>query len=231
LQFAVRERDEALATSDGLLLNVLPASIAHRLKRTPGVIADRHEDVSILLADVVGFTPFAERVGPEEVVGLLDALFSEFDHLTAAHGLEKIKTIGDAYMVAGGLPEHRPDHLGAMADLALAMLDAVARLRARTAPELDVRIGLDVGPVVAGVIGHHKFSFDVWGDTVNSASRMESHGVPGRIQVTEATYRRLRDRYRFEDRGEIEVKGKAHQRAYLLVGRLGGTADARGAAG
>jgi len=217
LQFAVRARDVALSQSEGLLLNVLPAPIADRLKREPGVIAERYDDVTVLFADVVDFTPFAERTTPEQVVGVLDRVFSAFDALTARHGLEKIKTIGDAYMVAGGLPERRADHAEAVAALALDMLAELAGLSGSLGARLEIRIGIASGPVVAGVIGRHKFIYDLWGDTVNTASRMESHGLPGRIQVTESTYERLRARYRFEDRGEIEVKGKARQRAYLLV--------------
>lgn len=219
LQYFVRERDAALAQSDGLLLNVLPRSIAERLKRDPGVIADRYEEVTVLFADVADFTPFAERTSPERVVGVLDEIFSAFDRLTQRRGLEKIKTIGDAYMVAGGLPEPRPDHAEAVAELALEMQAELDRLCAALGLGLAIRIGIDSGPVVAGVIGRHKFIYDLWGDTVNTASRMESHGVIGRIQVTEATYRHLRDRYRFEDRGEIEVKGKGRLQTYLLVGR------------
>jgi adenylate cyclase len=218
LQYSVRARDAALAQSDGLLLNVLPSSIAARLKRDPGVIAERFEEVTVLFADVADFTPFTERTSPERVVGVLDEIFSAFDRLTLARGLEKIKTIGDAYMVAGGLPEPRPDHAEAVAELALEMQAQLAQVCDALGLDLTIRIGIDSGPVVAGVIGRHKFTYDMWGDTVNTASRMESHGVPGRIQVTEATYRRLSDRFQFEDRGAIEIKGKGHLRAYLLVG-------------
>lgn len=218
LQFFVRARDTALAQSEGLLLNVLPGSIAQRLKREPGVIADRYEEVTVLFADVADFTPFAERTSPERVVGVLDEIFSAFDRLTQARGLEKIKTIGDAYLVVGGLPEPRSDHADAVAGLALEMQAELAHICETLGLRLELRIGIDTGPVVAGVIGRHKFSYDLWGDTVNTASRMESQGVVGRIQVTEATYLKLRNRYRFEDRGEIEVKGKGRLRTYLLVG-------------
>jgi len=217
LQYSVRERDAALAQSEGLLLNVLPRSIAQRLKRTPGVIAERYDDVTVLFADIADFTPFAERTRRERVVGVLDEIFSAFDRLTQRRGLEKIKTIGDAYMVVGGLPEPRTDHAEAVTELALEMQTELARLCEALGLGLAIRIGIDSGPVVAGVIGRHKFIYDLWGDTVNTASRMESHGVVGRIQVTEATYRRLCDRYRFEDCGEIEVKGKGRLRTYLLV--------------
>ena len=223
LQYSVRERDAALAQSEGLLLNVLPRSIAQRLKRNPGVIAERYDEVTVLFADIADFTPFAERTSPERVVGVLDEIFSAFDRLTQRRGLEKIKTIGDAYMVVGGLPEPRPDHAEAVAELAIAMHTELAHLCETLELGLAIRIGIDTGPVVAGVIGRHKFIYDLWGDTVNTASRMESHGVAGRIQVTEATYRRLCDTYRFEDRGEIEVKGKGRLRTYLLVGSRPGS--------
>ena len=217
LQYAIRARNAALAQSDRLLLNVLPRSIADRLKRDPGVIAERYDDVTVLFADIADFTPFAERTSPEQVVGVLDQIFSAFDDLTARHGLEKIKTIGDAYMVAGGLPTPRADHAEAVVALAIDMLAELARLRRELGLELAIRIGIDSGPVVAGVIGRRKFIYDLWGDPVNTASRMESHGVVGRIQVTEAMYQRLRGRYRFEDRGVAEVKGKGPIRTYLLI--------------
>lgn len=219
LQYAVRARDEAFARSEGLLLNVLPKSIAERLKRTPGVIAEAHAEVTVLFADVVDFTPFTERTEPQRVVGVLDEIFSGFDTLAERHGLEKIKTIGDAYMVAAGLPEPRADHAEAMAEMALDMQAEFGRICTPLGLDLAIRIGMDSGPVIAGVIGRHKFTYDLWGDTVNTASRMESHGLAGRIQVSEAAYRRLCDRYEFEERGEIEMKGKGRRLAYLLVGR------------
>jgi adenylate cyclase len=219
LQYAIRTRDEAFARSDQLLLNVLPLSIAERLKRDPGVIADSHDAVTVLFADVVDFTPFTERTAPERVVGVLNDIFSAFDALADRFGLEKIKTIGDAYMVAAGLPEPRADHAEAMAEMALEMratFDAVCR---SLGLDLGIRIGMDSGPVIAGVIGRHRFIYDLWGNTVNTASRMQSHGLPGAIQVSEATYGLLCDRFEFEDRGEIEVKGKGKQRVYILEGR------------
>jgi class 3 adenylate cyclase len=219
LQYAVRARDEAFARSEGLLLNVLPKAIAQRLKREPGVIAEAHDEVTVLFADVVDFTPFTERTEPKRVVGVLDEIFSAFDALAERHGLEKIKTIGDAYMVASGLPEPRPDHAAAMAEMALDMQAEFGKVCEPLGLDLAIRIGMDSGPVIAGVIGRHKFIYDLWGDTVNSASRMEAHGLAGQIQVSEAAYRRLRAQYAFEDRGEIEVKGKGRRRAYLLVGR------------
>jgi class 3 adenylate cyclase len=204
--------------SERLLLNVLPASIAARLKQTDDVIADAFPEVTVLFADIVDFTPRSERVAPEQVVQILNDLFSVFDQLAQQRGLEKIKTIGDAYMVAGGLPDPRPDHAQAVAEMALAIREEVARRSDPSGPPL-IRIGIDTGPVVAGVIGTSKFSYDLWGDTVNTASRMESHGVAGCIQVTARTYQRLRDGYRFEPRGPIQVKGKGEIVTYFLVAR------------
>jgi class 3 adenylate cyclase len=230
-QYAVRARDAAMARSEALLLNVLPKSIAERLKREAGTIAESHPAVTVLFADVVDFTPFTERTAPERVVGVLDEIFSAFDQLAEEHGLEKIKTIGDAYMVASGLPDHREDHAAAAAEMALDMLAEVARLSAALDLGLEIRIGMDSGPVIAGVIGRRRFIYDLWGDTVNTASRMESHGLAGRIQVTETTYQLLRAAYRFEDRGEVVVKGKGAMRAYLLLGRSGDDAPPQTTAG
>ena len=201
------------------LLNVLPASIAARLKQAEGVIADGFPDVTVLFADIVDFTRRSERIAPEQVVQALNDLFSVFDQHARQRGLEKIKTIGDAYMVAGGLPDPRPDHAQAVIEMALAIRDEVARRTDPGGQPLAVRIGIDTGPVVAGVIGTSKFSYDLWGDTVNTASRMESQGVAGCIQVTARTYERLRDGYRFERRGPIPVKGKGEVVTYFLVGR------------
>jgi class 3 adenylate cyclase len=219
LQYAVRARDAAFARSEGLLLNVLPRSIAERLKRSPGVIADAYDEVTVLFADIVSFTPFAESTEPTRVVAVLDQVFSEFDDLAARHGVEKIKTIGDAYMVAAGLPDPRPDHAAAMAEMALEMRDTFTSVCRPLGVSLALRIGLESGPVIAGVIGRQKFIYDLWGDTVNTASRMESHGVAGQIQVGEAAHRLLHDGYTFEPRGEIEIKGKGRLAAYFLTGR------------
>jgi adenylate cyclase len=233
LQYFVRERDRAMASldrehrllqverekSERLLLNVLPRAIADRLKEDGGIIAERFEEVTVLFADVAGFTPLAGKMEPEAVVELLNELFTRFDALAESQGLEKIKTIGDAYMVAGGLPTPRPDHAEAIAEMALRMRVVAELVAAETGHALAVRIGSDTGPAVAGVIGRSKFSYDLWGDTVNTASRMESHALPGSIQVTERTYRRLKDRYLLEERGTIDVKGKGEMRTYLLHGR------------
>jgi class 3 adenylate cyclase len=220
---AVRGR-RALAVeqdrSERLLLNVLPAPIAARLKQGEAVIADRFQEVTVLFVDLVDFTRSSDRSTPERVVQVLDDLFTAFDRLAERHGLEKIKTIGDAYMAVGGLPEPRPDHAEAVAEMALAVREETARHRDPSGQPLALRIGIDTGPVVAGVIGTTKFSYDLWGDTVNTASRMESQGVVGCIQVTERTHRRLQDRYRFERRGPIQIKGKGELVTWFLVGRI-----------
>jgi adenylate cyclase len=205
--------------SERLLLNVLPAPIAERLKQGEGVIADAFPEVTVLFADLVDFTRRSQQVSPAQVVATLNELFSAFDRLAQRHGLEKIKTIGDAYMVAGGLPNPRPDHAQAVAEMALAMQEEVAGRADPSGQPLQVRIGIDTGPVEAGVIGTSKFSYDLWGDTVNTASRMESHGVAGCIQVTARTYQRLRDRYRFQRRGPIPVRGMGEMVTWFLLGR------------
>jgi class 3 adenylate cyclase len=208
------ERDR----SEQLLLNILPAPIAKQLRDGHTTIADSKSEVSILFADLVGFTPLAEALGPNTLVDLLNDVFSGFDDLADASGLEKIKTVGDAYMVAGGIPSPRPDHLGAVLEMAQRMGAVVASVGDRYGQTLQLRIGIDSGPVVAGVIGRRKFSYDLWGDTVNSASRMEYHGLPGRIHVTERVARAAHCDYEFEARGSIEIKGKGAMRTYLLVG-------------
>ena len=218
-QYFVRARDLALAQSERLLLNVLPEPVAERLKTEDGIIADSHPEVTVLFADIVGFTPLSARLSAPELVAVLDRVFAEWDGLAAHYGVEKIKTIGDAYMVAAGVPLHRDDHVQAMADMALAMQPVLTRYATESGLALEIRLGLDTGAVVAGVIGRAKFIYDLWGDTVNTASRMESHAPTGAIQVTERVYERLRDRYEFEPRGTIEVKGKGKMSTYLLVAR------------
>jgi class 3 adenylate cyclase len=205
--------------SERLLLNVLPEVIADRLKAGEVVIADRAEGVTILFADLVGSTPLAEHLTPDQMVEVLNEIFTPFDDLADDLGLEKIKTIGDAYMVVGGLPTPRPDHVEAIADMALAMRTEMSRHSVEGFGPLQMRYGIHTGSVVAGVIGKRKFSYDLWGDTVNTAARMESHGVPGKIQVTEAVYRRLRDKYRFAVRGPVEIKGKGVMETYFLNAR------------
>ncbi len=204
--------------SERLLLNILPAAISNRLKEGQSSIADGFPEATILFADIVNFTPLSTQVAPLELVELLNQIFSAFDRLTEQYGLEKIKTIGDAYMVAGGLPTPRPDHAEAIAHMALGMQREIARFRQELKIPLHLRIGINTGPVVAGVIGTKKFIYDLWGDTVNVASRMESQGMAGGIQVTQATYERLKHRYHFKQRGMIVVKGKGEMMTYLLQG-------------
>ncbi|MBE9125434.1 MULTISPECIES: adenylate/guanylate cyclase domain-containing protein [unclassified Coleofasciculus] len=205
--------------SEALILNILPKQIADQLKQYQGSLSERFDDATILLADIVDFTPLAAQISPLELVSLLGSIFSTFDELTEQHGLEKIKTIGDAYMVAGGLPVIRPDHGEAIAEIALDMQQAINRFKTNKGESFQMRIGINTGPVVAGVIGTKKFSYDLWGDTVNVAARMESSGIPGRIQVTAQTYDRLKDKYEFQERGVIEVKGKGEMITYWLMGR------------
>jgi adenylate cyclase len=211
--------------TDNLLLNILPSPIAERLKRDESNIADGHADVTVMFADIVNFTHMSEEMSPNEMVNLLNDIFSEFDGLTDTFGVEKIKTIGDAYMVAGGLrngnlvdPEEMP-YVDAMADLALEMHAFVSRYQAPNGQALQLRIGIATGPVVAGVIGRRKFGYDLWGDTVNIASRMCSESLPGQIQVDVITHRRLYNRYRFGDVQQVEVKGKGQMQVYTLLGR------------
>jgi guanylate cyclase len=205
------------AKAENLLLNILPRSIADRLKDDSQTIADQFDAASILFADVVDFTPWAERRPAAEVVGFLDDLFSHFDALADRHGLEKIKTIGDSYMVAAGVPTPRADHALAITQMALDMLEAMRTSDAVGHAGLELRIGINSGPVVAGVIGRKRFLYDLWGDAVNTASRMESHGVPGRIQVTRGTYELIRDAFVCEPRGAIPVKGKGDVEAWYVV--------------
>jgi adenylate cyclase len=216
------ERVREKAESDALLLNVMPRSIAERLKGGERVIADHCEDVTILFADVVEFTPFAARESPARVVAVLNEVFSRFDRLAEERGLEKIKTMGDAYMVVAGVPDPRPYHAAVVVDMALAMQAAAASIEIAPGQPIRLRIGIASGPVVAGVIGTHKFSYDLWGDTVNLASRMESTALPGTIQVTESTKRRSGTIFRFEPR-DVEVKGLGLLRTYVLQPSVAGT--------
>ena len=215
--FAALERERE--KSEQLLRNILPETIASRLKDGPGTIAESFPAVTVLFADLCGFTDFSQRVDARHLVALLDEIFSAFDRLALGLGVEKIKTIGDAYMAVAGLPEPRDDHADAIAEMAIGMLDAFRDLMQVRGVALQVRIGVHSGPVVAGVIGRHKFTYDLWGDTVNLASRMESHGEPSRIHVSAATRGLLGDRYRFADRGEVTVKGKGAVRTFFLLGR------------
>ncbi|WP_437958801.1 adenylate/guanylate cyclase domain-containing protein [Sorangium sp. So ce119] len=218
LEQAKAAAEQAHERSDRLLLNILPRSIAEQLKEHERLIAEHFEEVTILFADIANFTPLAARLNPTELVGLLNRMFSSFDQLAEQHGLEKIKTIGDAYMVVGGLPVQRADHARAIAQMALAMTDTVRRFLADDGAPFRLRIGINTGPVIAGVIGKKKFSYDLWGDAVNVASRMESSGEPGRIQVSEASYALLERDFVLEERGLVAIKGKGAMKTYWLIG-------------
>jgi len=214
-QQALRYQQER---SEHLLLNILPEPIAKRLKNEENTIADSFDNVTVIFADLVNFTEFSTQVSSTELVEVLNTIFSEFDYLAARHGLEKIKTIGDAYMAVAGLPTPRPDHAQAVAKMALDLLDFIQEFSTQTGKNFSLRIGVNSGSVVAGVIGVTKFSYDLWGDTVNVASRMESQGLPGKIQVTSNTYELLKADFRFQERGEVEVKGKGKMTTYWLTG-------------
>ena len=226
LAIFAKQRQDALSAlqvaqdrAESLLLNVLPRSIADRLKVDSHTIADQFSSASILFADVVDFTPMSEHLKPAEVVGLLDHLFSHFDVLAERHGLEKIKTIGDCYMVAAGVPTPRPDHARALVLMALDMVESMRSSDEVAHLGLELRVGVNSGPVVAGVIGRKRFLYDLWGDAVNTASRMESQGTPGRIQITRATYELLGGEFECEPRGTIAVKGKGEMEVWYVLGR------------
>ena len=203
--------------SESLLLNVLPREIAARLKSGERIIADHHPSVSILFADLVGFTPLTNVLSPNEMVELLNEIYSQFDSLIEKYGVEKIRTIGDNYMIAAGLPLPREDHAQALAHLALEMNAYVATLPTVGGQHLAYRIGINSGPVIAGVIGHKKFAYDVWGDAVNTASRMESQGKPGKIQITQATYELLKNDFICEAKGPMMIKGKGRMETWFLI--------------
>ena len=223
----LRDRERAMVEalrlekerSEQLLLNILPRGIVTRMNDGETIIADQRSNVTILFADLVGFTKLSSQLSAADLVRLMNGLFSEFDRLALNLGIEKIKTIGDSYMVAGGLPEARADHAHAVADMALAMIATVERMHHEGPVALQMRIGIHSGDVVAGVIGTHKFVYDIWGDAVNIASRMESHSLPNRIQVSAATYRHLHGRFRLEPHGSVDVKGKGPMQTYFLLGR------------
>jgi class 3 adenylate cyclase len=231
LEKRVEERTAELSQekekSEELLLNVLPRAIAEQLKNGERSIASAMEEVTILFADIVGFTPMSAKISPIKLVNLLNQIFSSFDELAEKYGLEKIKTIGDAYMVVGGLPLPKTDHAEAIANMALGMQDVMKQFQSQTLlddfsaeEKLQIRIGINTGSVVAGVIGIKKFIYDLWGDAVNIASRMESSGEPGHIQVTETTYELLKDQFIFQSRGTISVKGRGDMQTYWLLNRL-----------
>jgi class 3 adenylate cyclase/NAD(P)-dependent dehydrogenase (short-subunit alcohol dehydrogenase family) len=210
------------ARSENLLLNILPREIAQTLKERPGTIAQRYDQASVLFADMVGFTPLSAEMTPEEMVELLNTIYSFYDSLTEKYGLEKIRTIGDSYMVASGVPRPRPDHAKALAHMALEMRDYFKGEGQLVIEGLNFRIGINSGPLVAGVIGHKKFQYDIWGPTVNTASRMESQGLPGKVQITQATYELLKDEFVCEPRGTLEVKGVGKVETWFLVDGEGG---------
>lgn len=222
-QFAVlraeRKLDRAHQRSEELLLNILPLPIAERLKVGESVV-DRFEEVTVLFADISSFTKLATEMVPVEIVQMLNEIFSAFDSIADSYGLEKIKTIGDAYMVAGGIPEEQPNHVEAVANMAMDMRDWLTNFRDTQGLDIGLRVGIHSGPVVAGVIGSRKFIYDLWGDTVNLASRMESHGIIDQIQVSQVVADKLESRFKLEARGEIAVKGKGNMPVYLLDGRL-----------
>jgi adenylate cyclase len=231
--FALRDTDRAEAVmeaqyerSEALLANMLPASIADRLKESDrSVIADKYDEASVLFADIVGFTERASSTAPADLVRFLNRLYSDFDALVDKHGLEKIKVSGDSYMVVSGVPRQRPDHVQALAHFALDMVDVAAGLKDPHGRSLPLRVGMACGPVVAGVVGSRRFFYDVWGDAVNVASRMETTDSAGRIQVPEDIYERLKDEFVLQERGRIEVKGKGTMRTWYLVGRKAVAAD------
>lgn len=203
--------------SEGLLLNVLPRSVADRLKVNVGVIADSFPDVTVLFADIVGFTKLSEGMSPLSLVALLNEVFTLFDGIVETRGLEKIKTIGDAYMAAAGISVPAVDHAARAAHMALDTIAALDRFNLEHGCALQARVGIHSGAVVAGVIGKHKFIYDLWGDAVNTASRMESQGIAGRAQISEATRDRLNGEFQLEERGAIDIKGKGEMRTWFLV--------------
>jgi class 3 adenylate cyclase len=213
-----KERQKA----EQLLLNILPQPVSERLKQGQEVIADGFESVTVLFADIVDFTRLSSRLSPEEIVQLLNDIFSAFDELADHYRLEKIKTVGDEYMVVGGVPLPREDHAEAVAEMAIAMLVSLADVSQQYDLPLDMRIGISSGPVVAGVIGKRKFAYDLWGDTVNTASRMEAYSLANHIQVSHATYKLLQKKYWFEARGKMDIKGKGQIPVFFLKGRLNG---------
>ena len=209
----------SMQRSESLLLNILPLPIANRLKESPGTIADGFDNVSVLFADIVGFTPLSEQYRPDALIQMLNHIFSEFDAISIKRKVEKIKTIGDAYMLVAGVPEPRTDHCFAVAECALDMVAAAEFFSDPGGNPIQIRVGIHTGSAIAGVIGAHKFAYDLWGDTVNTASRMESHGSAGKIQATKEIYEILKDSFMFEPRGEIEVKGKGKLQTWWLTGR------------
>lgn len=219
MAYFVGQRDRLQQESDDLLHNILPDDVARRLKSSHGLIADHYDGASVLFADVVDFTPMSADMEPADLVALLNSIFSTFDGFAEELGLEKIKTVGDEYMVASGVPLPRPDHATAIAELALRIRDHVAT-HDFLGHRISMRIGVNSGPVVAGIVGTHKFAYDLWGDAVNVASRMESAGIPGAIQITDATYQLIRNGFVCEPRGSVQVKGRGEMDTYFIVSRV-----------
>lgn len=219
LKGLMNELDEEKKKSDSLLRNILPGEIIERLNSGETIIADRFDEVSVVFSDFQGFTAISSQLEPAVLVQSLNAIFSKFDALTQELGVEKIKTIGDAYMAVAGVPIERPDHATAIADMALGMLEALGEVNRGSNTPFRIRVGVATGPVVAGIIGTHKFVYDVWGDTVNVASRLETTSDPDRIQISERTAAGLGDRFLIERRGEIELKGKGKLPTFYLNGR------------
>ncbi|HLE90490.1 MAG TPA: adenylate/guanylate cyclase domain-containing protein, partial [Anaerolineales bacterium] len=215
---ALQELHEEQVRSENLLLNVLPKKIADRLKREPGTIAEAHKAVTILFADIVGFTPLTSQLNPVEMIELLNKIYSEFDALSEKYQVEKIRTIGDNYMVASGVPESNEDHARNMARMALEMQAFADKLSIQNEHRIQFRIGIHSGPVIAGIVGRKKFQYDIWGDAVNTASRMESHGEAGKIQVSQTTYEMLKDEFVMKLRGTIDIKGKGPMKTWFLTG-------------
>jgi class 3 adenylate cyclase len=206
--------------SNKLLENILPLSIIQKLRENPDSIAEKFEDCTVLFSDIVGFTEMSRKLPPQDLVSLLNEIFSSFDDLAEKYKLEKIKTIGDAYMVVGGLPDKEPFHAEKIADFALDMITAIQLYREKSGYPIQLRIGIHSGAAIAGVIGKKKFIYDLWGESVNTASRMESHGIPGQIQVSESTYNKLKDKFSFMERGILEVKGIGKIKSYFLVQKV-----------
>lgn len=215
---AERRSEKEHSRTESLLLNILPSTIAERLKANPETIADKFESCTIIFADIVGFTRLSSRLPANKLVAILNKIFSRFDELAEKHGLEKIKTIGDSYMAAGGLPDRRDDHAEAVINFALDISAYIKSIKGDLGKILKIRIGINSGNAIAGVIGKRKFIYDLWGDAVNIASRMESHGLPGEIQISEECYRQVIGKFRIEERGLINVKGKGQLKTYLVKG-------------
>ncbi|HOY38126.1 MAG TPA: adenylate/guanylate cyclase domain-containing protein [Bacteroidales bacterium] len=219
IRYANTKAEKENARSESLLRNILPEKIINTLKNNPENIAEKYEETSILFADIAGFTPFTEKSKPEEVVEFLNDIFTRFDALSEKYKIEKIKTIGDAYMVVSGAPVACANHAEVIADMALDMLAEIKEYNASHSSSISIRIGINSGPVVAGVIGKKKFAYDIWGDTVNTASRMESNGIPGKIQITGATAALLNGKFLVSFRGELDIKGKGVMKTYFLEGK------------